>query len=627
MTERAASPDPAARREAAAHYNRGLELHRLRRHEEALESYARAIELWPTLAAAHNNRGVVLRDLGRDAEALESYERALALDPASEQAHNNRGVVLREMRRFAEALESYERAIELKPGFAEAHSNRGTVLADLRRHREALQAQERALAIRPGFAQAWVKRGVVLGDLGEAGGAVASLRRALDIDSSLEWVEGLWLHAKMKACDWSGLGDRIEHLARRVEQGERATPPFPLLALPVPAALHRKAAETWVAAHHGHVAPRLAPWPRGERVRVGYFSSDLHEHATSYLIAGMLERHDRAGFEVTAFSFGPDTGDAMRARVAAAVERFVDVRGLTDDEVVRRARELRIDVAVDLKGLTEDARTGIFAMRAAPVQASFLGYPGTIGAPFIDYLVADAIVVPLSEQSLYAERIVHVPVSYQPNDATRGLGRRDASRGEQGLPDPGVVFCCFNNSYKISPVVFEAWMRVMARVPDSVLWLLEDNALAARNLRREAARRGIDAGRLVFAPRAPLAEHMARSRLADLFLDTLPYNAHTTASDALWAGVPVLTRAGDSFAGRVASSLLHAMGLPELVTATLRDYEELAVALATEPDRHAELRRRVESQRLASPLFDPQAAARKLEAAYLALLEAPVNPE
>ena len=607
---------------AETHYNRGLALHRLGRSDEAIESYGRVIAIRPGLADAHNNRGVVFRDLGRYDEALEDYDRAIALNPSSAEAHNNRGVVLRERKRYAEALQSYDRAIAIKPAFAEAHSNRGAVLGDLGRHVEALQSQDRAVALRPDFADAWVKRGVTQRDLGRHAEASGSLTRAMQVDPRFDWLEGLWLHAKMRLYDWSEFPANVERLTRRIEAGERATPPFSFLALPGSAALQRTCAETWVGSRlqPKRRLPGISKHERGERLRIAYFSSNFQEHAVAYLLIDLLEQHDRDSFEVTAFSFGPDTGDPTRRRVEAAVDRFVDVRDRPDDEVARLARELGIDIAVDLMGFTEDSRTGIFALRAAPVQVSYLGYPGTMGADFIDYIIADATVVPEGEEGHYAEKVVRLPGSYQVN-GHRAISGRVFTRGEQGLPESGFVFCCFNNNYKVTPSTFDGWMRILGRVEGSLLWILGDNETAVRNLRREAAHRGIAAERLVFANRLPLAEYIARYRLADLFLDTLPYNAHSTASDALWSGLPVLTCIGDTFAGRVGASLLRAIGLPDLVAQTQAQYEDLAVALATQPERLRDVRRRLDENRLSMPLFDAPAFTRNLEAAYRQMLD------
>jgi predicted O-linked N-acetylglucosamine transferase (SPINDLY family) len=396
-----------------------------------------------------------------------------------------------------------------------------------------------------------------------------------------------------------------------------------MLAISDSPAVQRQAAEIHV---RDRFPPRLQTgpirgWPKHERIRVGYYSADYYNHATSYLIAELLERHDRSKFEILGFSFGMDAADEMNQRVSAAMDRFVDVRAMPDRAVAELSRSLEVDIAVDLKGFTKESRTGIFAERAAPVQVSYLGYPGTMGAAYMDYLIADPTVIPESQQRHYAEKVVYLPDSYQPNDSRRAISRKPFVRTDEGLPEEGFVYCCFNSAYKISPGVFDIWMRILGRVHGSVLWLLEDNPAASDNLRREALGRGIAAERLIFAKSLPLDEHLARHRLADVVLDTFPYNAHTTASDALWAGLPVLTRTGESFASRVAASLLRAIGLPELITATETEYEELAVGLAHDGERLQALCGNLEQNRLSSPLFDSIAYTRHLESAYIAIVE------
>jgi predicted O-linked N-acetylglucosamine transferase (SPINDLY family) len=360
----------------------------------------------------------------------------------------------------------------------------------------------------------------------------------------------------------------------------------------------------------------MAPPAAAGRIHIGYFSADFHEHATSYLIAQLFELHDRSRFRITALSFGPPSSSAMRRRLHAACDEFIDVRSEADADIATRARRLAIDIAVDLKGFTQDSRIGIFAHRAAPLQVNFLGYPGTLGAPFMDYLIADRTLIPEGAETGYAEKIIFLPDSYQVNDATRAIASKTYTRRELHLPDAGFVFCCFNNAYKILPATFECWMRILRQVEGSVLWLLGDNAAMIRNLRREAANRGVSRERLIFASRTDLAAHLARHAGADLFLDTLPCNAHTTASDALWAGLPVLTCPGGSFAARVAASLLQAIGLPELIAPTPQRYEEIAVALATDPEALAAVRSRLRAQRLSAPLFDTPRYCRHLEQAF-----------
>jgi predicted O-linked N-acetylglucosamine transferase (SPINDLY family) len=398
---------------------------------------------------------------------------------------------------------------------------------------------------------------------------------------------------------------------------------FPLLALVDEPRIHFRAADKWVrekAQPSGSLSASIER-RRDKKIHIAYLSADYHDHATSYLMAELFESHDRDRFELTAISFGPDHSQAMRQRVSAAFDRFEDVRRMSDVEVARRCRELGVDIAVDLKGFTQDSRLGILAERCAPIQINWLGYPGTMAAPFIDYIVADRTLITEAELEHYTEKVIWLPDTYQVNDSQRHISDKNFTRAECGLPESAFVFCCFNNNYKILPTTFDVWMRLLDRVPSSVLWLLEDNPIAAKNLRAEAIARGVDGDRLVFAKRIPLPQHLARHRVADLFIDTWPCNAHTTASDALWAGLPVLTRSGRSFASRVAASLLNAIGLPELITQSEQDYEELAVALAQDSERLQALKKRLSINRTTYPLFNCKRFTKNLESAYYQVME------
>jgi len=450
-----------------------------------------------------------------------------------------------------------------------------------------------------------------------------SYASALRIDPECDWLSGMYLHVKMQLCDWSNLETRISDLAVRIQQGRKTAPPFPILGLIDSLSLQRQAAATWAREKllASRALPPLGKRRRQERIRVGYYSADLHEHATAYLMAELFEKHDRSRFELLAFSLGPDRRDDMRKRLAGSFAQFLELRAKSDAEIAQISRELAIDIAVDLKGFTQDSRPGIFSCKAAPIQVNYLGYPGTMGAPYIDYLIADQTLIPQESRRQYSENIVYLPHSYQVNDRKRQIADRVFARAELGLPSTGFVFCCFNNNYKITPDTFDGWMRTLKQVEGSVLWLLEVNKTAINNLRREAQARGVNPGRLVFAQRMPLPEHLARHRAADLFIDTLPCNAHTTASDALWAGLPVLTRTGESFAARVAASLLNAIGLPELVTTTQEQYEATAIELASNPSRLAELKDRLHRNRSTMPLFDTEQFAKHLENAYTQMYE------
>lgn len=605
---------------AAVLNNRGNSLCHLNRHEEALASYELALTIQPDSASALNSRGNALHELKRHEEALESYARALAIKPDYALALNNQGNTLLELKRHAQALESYARALAVKPDYADAHFNRGNALRDLRRHQESVASYDLALAIQPDHIGAINNRGNALCDLKQYEQALESYALALRIDPEYEFLYGTWLLTKLKICDWSDADDQVAQLAEKIERREKVSASFAVLAITGTLSLQRKAAEIWVQAKH-HVSnalPGIGKYAH-DRIRIGYFSSDFQNHATMSLMAGLFELHDKSRFELIAFSFGPDDNDGMRRRVSAAFDNFIDVSSQTDRNVAMLARSMEIDIAIDLKGFTQDNRHGIFAYRAAPVQVNYLGYPGTLGAEYIDYLIADATLIPEESQQYYSENIVYLPHSYQVNDSRRSIADRTPSRTEYGLPQAEFVFCCFNSNYKITPGTFDCWMRILKQVEASVLWLFEDNARAPFNLRREAVHRGVSAERLVFAKKLTPPEHLARYRLADLFLDTLPCNAHTTASDALWAGLPVLTCLGETFAGRVAASLLNAIGLPELVTSTPAAYEALAIELARSPGKMSAIKRKLADNRLTAPLFDSQRFTRHLEAAYSAM--------
>lgn len=632
--------------------NRGNVLRDLQRYDEALASYEQALVFKPDYFQAHNNRGITLRELGHLADALDSHVRAIALQPGYAEAHNSQGRVLEELDRLADALASYDRALALKPDYSEAHISRGQVLEALGRQQEALACYDRALAAQPDHAEALNNRGALLQDLhrheealasydralklspnhvallGNRGSVLSQLKRHEDATDSYErllavdvhhpYALGYLLSSQLHVCDWRQYSSLVERIETAALTGEHAALPFVLLPVSNSPAVQLAGARSFVADKHpAHPSP---VWSgeiyAHERIRLAYVSADFHDHATAHLMAGLFETHDRSRFEVFAISFGPDASGGMRERLANAFEHFVDVRGMGDREVALLLKKHEIDIAIDLKGFTRDSRPGIFASRGAPVQVNYLGYPGTMGADYIDYAILDPVLAPESEDHFYSEQLVRLPDTYQPNDSARSIADTAPSRTEVGLPASGFVFCCFNNPYKITPDVFGVWMRLLDQVPGSVMWLLEDTAAVARNLRREAHKHGIAAERLVFAPRAPLPHHLARHRLADLFLDTLPFNAHTTASDALWAGLPLLTCQGATFAGRVAASLLQAVGLPDMVTHNLASYAAKALELATQPAALADVRTRLAHHRHTTPLFDTQRLCRNLESAY-----------
>jgi protein O-GlcNAc transferase len=628
----------------------GKAAHKAGRLDEAEAAYRRCLQVDGHDAEALRLLGLVMQQRGRDGEAVEllglalsaapaaatwsalaasqlrlgmperahaSCDSAMALDPGYLPARLQRAQARAALQRHADALVDWEIVLSASPDHAPAMVGRGNALARLGRPAEALAAYDAALAAHPGQVEILNNRGAVLRDLKRYADAAEAFDRLARARPGYPYVESNRLHSQLYACDWRGYDAQVGRIVARVRAGEPADVPFSFLAISDDAADQLRCARRYVADRFPPVdepLPPLQPAADG-RIRIAYLSADFHDHATCHLMAGLFEQHDRSRFRVDAVSFGPDTDDAMRRRIRPCFERFDDVRGLSDRQVAQRLRERGVDIAIDLKGFTTGNRCGILARRPAPLQVSYLGYPGTLGAPYVDYLMADAVVAPPSHASGYAELLVRLPGSYQVNDRARRIADSAPSRRDVGLPDSGFVFCCFNNNYKISPRVFAAWMRLLHARPDSVLWLLEDNADAGRNLRAEAARAGIAPERLVFAARLPLADHLARHRLADLFLDTLPCNAHTTASDALWAGLPVLTCAGGAFAARVGASLASAAGLAELVCADLDAYEALALELSADRERLAALRHRLQDRRMALPLFDTDAFRRHFEQA------------
>jgi predicted O-linked N-acetylglucosamine transferase (SPINDLY family) len=608
---------------ADAYYNRGITLIGLKRLDDALASYDQAIALKFDYAEAYNNRGFALHDLKRLDDALASYDQAIAFKPDYADAYYNRGFALQDIKRLDEALASYDQAIALKPDYAAAYYNRGIVLQDLKRLDEALASYDQAIVLIPEHADAHNNRGIALQDLKRVDDALASYEKALNLKPEYEFLRGTIIHTNMMLCDWTDLTEHLIQLEIDIAQDMKVSTPFPLLGMTDKPELHLLASKSYINAKHPlNLFPRDFGQPKSNnKIRIGYYSADFHNHATAYLMAELFEAHDQSGFEVYGLSFGPNYNDGMRQRISAGFESFHDVFSKSDTEVAQISRNIGIDIAVDLKGFTKDSRTAIFAEGCAPIQVSYLGYPGSMGAPYIDYIIADQTVIPQSNQIYHSEKIVYLPNCYQVNDSQRKISVRVFTRQELGLPESGFVYCCFNNNYKILPATFDGWMRILKAIDGSVLWLFEDNPTAAKNLRKEAEARGVDSNRLVFAKMMMLDEHLARHRLADLFLDTLPYNAHTTASDALWAGLPVLTCAGKSFAARVAASLLNTMHLPELIAQSQQEYEAKAIELANNPAMLADIKTRLEQNRATSPLFDGRLFAKHIEIAYTAMYE------
>ncbi|MFZ0425579.1 MAG: tetratricopeptide repeat protein [Xanthobacteraceae bacterium] len=599
-------------------YNLAVALSMSGDHREAAHAYRRILDKDPRHSQARNNYAACLLSDNQLTEALQQYDALIASHPDHADAYNNRGMALQYLKRLDEALRNYDKAIALRPNFPQAHVNRGNVLAMLHRPDEALASFEKAIALQPDFADAYSNAGNIYSTRRSYGEARGAYDRALALRPDDSETQSMRLLAKMYLCDWSNFNAECRSLLDAVNA---KLPVYPFSILPVSTAPAEQYRCATIFTKTRYPAAASSPRPgaihQHDRLRIAYVSADFREHAVSNLTAGLFERHDKTLFNVTAISIGPDDGSALRRRLQGAFDEFIDAGALRDDDIAARIKDAEVDILIDLNGYTQGARMGIFTQRPAPIQVGYLGYSGTVGADYIDYVVADATVIPERDFGFFSEKVVWLPGSFMVNDAARPIAERTPTRAELQLPDGAFVFCCFNQPYKIGPKIFDVWMRLLRAIDGSVLWLKESGAEAARNLRREAEQRGVAPERLIFAPSVPLAaEHLARHRQADLFLDTLPYNAHATTADALWAGLPVVTCLGETFAGRVAASLLKAAGLEELITTSLDDYAALALKLARDPALLAAFKARLSRNRATCSLFDTAQFTRRIEAAY-----------
>ena len=586
--------------------------------QSALENYTKALHFRKDSCELHYNIARLYDELDQLDLALVHYQHAVEINPAYAEAWCNLGVDLARLKRYEAALLAYERTLNLSPNDATTWSNKGITLYALKRFSEALAAYEQATRLSPGDAQAWANQAAFLHDQKQYSQAIVAYEEALKIDPNIHYVAGEMLHAKMKICDWNNIASEIDRLEKSITDNQLVSSPFPVVVASSSEAINYEVARLYAKDQFkSFVRPQFQLKSSNQRIRIAYYSNDFFNHATAYLMAELFELHDRQRFEVVAFSFSPKTQDAMQVRLQKHFDQFIDVSNMPDQEVVALSRQMEIDIAIDLKGYTTNSRPEIFALGAAPLQVNYLGYPGTMGAEFIDYIIADTVLIPERNQQYFSEKIIYLKNCYQVNDSRREISNKKFSRSDLNLPDNKLVFCCFNNNFKILPTTLDLWARILSKVTDSVLWLLEDNLLAKKNLILQAESRGITKERLIFAKRMDLPEHLARHQLADLFLDTLPCNAHTTASDSLWAGLPVLTQLGETLAGRVAGSLLTAMGLPELIARSPEEYEDLAVELATNPFKLKQIQEKLLLNRLSTPLFDAELFTRGIEDAFI----------
>lgn len=627
-----------------AHYNLGNALMGHNKWLEAIQSFSNAIELKNDYAEAYGNLSLCLShlkayndainvcdtylnqfgpnsriivnkchaiyDKGLKASALKELDKYIAESPNSHELHTVKAGMCSALKQYDLAIAHFSRSIEINPKEFANYNNLGNLFMETRQYDAAISAYLKSIELNPKSPIPHQNLAAIYNQKKEYDKSLKYLQEAKFLDPSASYIDGMIIHAKIYTCNWTGLNDDIKALSSLTPARDKLSNPFPPIAYIDDQRLLTKIAGDWVK----DKCPKSSFFPsiendikdHNQKIRLGYFSADFHSHATALLMAGLFEAHDRSQFELIALSFGPDSDDPLTKRVRTAFDKFVDVRSLSDRAIAAYARELKIDIAIDLKGFTQDSRTGIFAERAAPIQINYLGFPGSMGAPYIDYIVADNYIIPSSHEDLYTEKVLRLPYCYQPNDNKRPISAVTQKRVDHQLPDDAFVLCSFNNNYKITPAVFDIWMRLLMNFPRTVLWLLRDTEVAEKNLRLEAEKRGLSHDRIIFASRVKTEEHLARHVCADLFLDTYPCNAHTTASDALWAGLPLVTCSGSSFASRVAGSLLTTIGMPELITDNLADYEKKISDLISNPDLLVNVKRQLETNKSSSPLFDTQ---------------------
>ena len=606
----------------------GIVLVHLNRFEEAIKNWTKAIEINPNSLDAYNNRGNALIKLKKNESALKDFDQAIKIKPNFAQAYNNRGVVLKDLNRFDLALESSNKAIEINPNYADAYNLKGVILRELNQIEESLNNYDKAIEINPNFADAHVNRGnLLLNENKQLNLALESFTKALKINPNLNFLFGKYIHTKAWLSNWDSIDEEINSLKNKIISGVKTATPFPILSLIDNPDLQKKNAENYINNQHALVS-NLEPIKKkiqNKKIRIAYYSADFNNHPTSYLMVRLIELHERSDFEIFCFSLDNRKDDEMRKRVLKACDKFLDVSLKSDLEIAEISRNLNIDIACDVMGFTKGNKFQIFAEKCAPIQVSYLAFPGTTGASFIDYVIADKTLISQELKKHYSEKIIYLPDTYQVNDSTKKISDKVFTREELGLPEDSFVFCCFNKNYKILPNTFDIWMNLLKKVKGSVLWLLVENSTARENLKKEAAKRNIDESRIIFAKIMPLADHLARHRCADLFIDTFPYTAHTTCSDALWAGLPVVTRIGNSFASRVSASLLNAIGLPELISHSEKEFENLALELANDKDKLEKIKIKLEKNKISKSLFNTEIYTKNIESSYRTIYDRYLN--
>ena len=608
---------------AEAHNNIGVVFQKLRNFDQAILQYKKAITYKNLYLDAYVNLANLFKETKQFEEAIKNYDLAINLNPKLAEVYNNKGNALKEIRKFEEAIKNYDLAINLNPKLAEVYNNKGNALKEIRKFEEAIKNYDLAINLNPNFAEAYFNTATALQDIKNFEKAVLYFEKALLLDKEIPFCKGYLLHAKMLCCNWSGLNELYKEIYNDVEKNRYSATPFGYQAICDDESNLQKCAQLYSSKRFPEVKNNLfsKKVSKNKKIKIGYLCGEFREQATSILMTEVWEKHNKEDFEIIAFDSGWDDKSLRRNRIINAFDKFIDISKVSDLDAAKIIYKEQIDILINLNGFFGTGRPVVFSYRPAGIQINYLGFPGTIGSKYIDYILCDQTVVPPESKKFYNEKIIYLPDSYQANDTKRNISDKKFLREELSLPKESFVFCCFNNNYKITPNMFDVWARLLKKIDNSVLWLIDGNSEATENLKKEAKIRNIDVSRLIFAKRMKLEDHLARHKNADLFLDTLPYNAHTTASDSLWAGLPVLTCLGKAFPGRVAASLLKSLDLPELITYSENEYISKAEELALNPEKLTLIKNKLDTNKFSQPLFNTELFCRNLESAFKIIFE------
>tara|TARA_B100001175_G_C19505098_1_gene640388 strand:+ start:394 stop:2466 length:2073 start_codon:yes stop_codon:yes gene_type:complete len=598
--------------------NKGAIFHKFKKFKLAIECYDKAIKIKPDYAPAYNNKGITLEKLLKLDNALECYDKAIKIKSDYAQAYNNRGNVLFKLKKNKEAINSFNKAVTINKNLFGAFYNRGIAFEDSNNYEEAIKSYEQAIKINPNYIEAYNNKANLLVKYKKLNQAKENYKLAHKINPNLDFLLGSLFFVENSLCDWENYKNNLKLLEKKMFMNKKISPPFNFLSFSDSPQLQKQCSEVWVKEkflidkQYSNINKKI-----NKKIHIGYYSYDFYDHPVSYLLANVFESHDKSKFKLIAFDFGNEIKDDMKNRISKPFDKFINVSKLSNKDVIKLSKEFNIDIAVDLMGFTTNNRFEIFSKKCAPIQVNFLGYPGTLGSNCIDYLVADKVIIPEEDQKYYSEKIIYLPDTYQANDPTKKISDKVYTKKELGISDNCFVYCCFNKHYKISPYIFDLWMEILSKVDNSVLWLFEGEKLVVKNLKSEAEKRGVNSNRLIFAKFKPSPEHLARHRLADLFIDTFPYTAHTTCSDALYAGLPVLTLKGKSFVSRVAASLLSAIDLNDMVMSTKNEFKNKAIELAKNPELLKKIKIKLEKNKFSKPLFNSKVYTKNIEKVYI----------